>query len=55
MTLEIKHGLREKPKCANPECSNKGFGMIGGKLYCGDCMIKFENRKNIIIQEMIKD
>lgn len=30
----------QRPKCANPECSNKGFVLMKGKWYCGECVAK---------------
>ena len=46
----IDQQVLEKPDCANPKCDNKGFIMLAGGFYCGDCVTKFhaKNQKNII-------
>lgn len=51
MTEGIYQEIFERPKCGNNEkCPNHGgqnWGilMIGRKLYCGDCIIRYNNTK----------
>lgn len=44
----------KKPKCKSTLCDNDGFVLFGGAIYCGECVMKFEKKKNSFIQEMIQ-
>lgn len=40
-----------KPKCANKKCSNDAFVNVGGKWYCGECVVRWNDKQNKRLQE----
>lgn len=51
--------MTEKPKCANPYCSNSAIIGIGRNLYCGKCAVKImeikKNQEEALIREGLKN
>jgi len=38
-------GISELPPCAAKGCSGKGFILIGNKLFCANCLVKYDKAK----------
>lgn len=46
--------IMERPECGYCKKPKSGVMMLGGKLTCGDCLIKWNKMKNKNVEEMIK-
>lgn len=38
--------IKELPKCAVENCSNKGLVYLAGDFVCGECVMRYEKEKN---------
>jgi len=45
--------MTKKPKCANPNCENDGWVLVGDEYYCGECVAKFNNKQNEKLKQQI--
>jgi len=44
----------ERPKCGNDKCENEGWICVGEKFYCGDCVVKWNNKQNERLKDEMK-
>lgn len=49
--------MNELPNCANKHngCNNKARVLFAGKLYCGECVVKWHKAKNEIVQTEMEE
>jgi len=53
MVVKIPNGqIQQRPNCGF--CNNNlAITTFGGKWCCGDCVVKWEEKKNMMIQEAL--
>ena len=51
MELNKENMIWERPACAKEGCDNRGFALLGTKLVCTDCFVKYENKRMALLQE----
>jgi len=47
--------IKRKPACEVCGKEESGWILLAGKLVCGECMMKYENKKNMMILEAVKN
>lgn len=45
--------MKDKPNCANPQCDRKGWVLIDGMFYCGECVNRLNEIRKIKNRERI--
>jgi len=45
----------ERPKCANIKCENDGWINVGGEYYCGECVVRMNNKQKEELRRMMED
>ena len=52
--MKTDNQIHELPKCANKNCGKTAYIMMSGKFLCGDCIMKFEKRKQDMMMKMVE-
>lgn len=44
----------KRPKCANIKCQNDGWVNVGGDFYCGECIVKLNEKQREALREEMR-
>ena len=56
MSDYIPNGLLyERPVCAGPGCTNKGFVLVAGMPLCGECVVAYQKKQQQVVLETLGD